>query len=154
MVLRLAYEGDDMWMISSNFYPVSGMSNQVVYKRFRFSSGNQKMAAAQMADAVFQEMESRWRADRMTSFAEEQALYLRVPVGSVSEWLALEKEMKSWSFFDNVSLKGLYLPLVLVEVTYKGGDGDLSSRLLAEGWILNRDLNGNGATLVRAGIHE
>ena len=154
MVLRLVHEGNDMWQISSSFHPSSGMSNQVVHKRFRFSSGDPKMAAAQMSEAVFQEMEARWRSDRMTSFDEKQTLYLRIPVKTLPELLVLEKEMKTWSFFDEVILKGLYLPQVLVEATYKGSDEVLASRLLEEGWRLNKDLTGNGAALTRVNVYE
>ena len=154
MVLRLVSEGNDMWQISSSFYPSAGMSNQVVHKRFRFGAGDQKLAAAQMSNAVFQEMEARWRADRTTSFDEKQTLYLRVPVSSLAEVLSVEKEMKTWSFFDDVTLKGIYLPQVLIEASYKGSEDVLASRLLEEGWRLNKDLTGNGATLTRINAYE
>ena len=154
MVLRLEHEGNDLWQISSRFYPSSGMQNQVVYKKFRFSSGDPKLAAGQMADAVFQDMENQWRADRTSSFADKQTLYLRIPVNSLSEWLALEKEMKTWSFFEDVSLKGLYLPKILVEVTYKGDEDQIVGRLLEQGWRLEKDFTGNGATLTRVSVHE
>ena len=154
MVLRLVHEGDDMWQIGSRFYPTTSMNNQVVQKRFRFASGDQKRAAEQMANAVFQEMESRWRADRTSSLADKQILYLRVPVESLPEWLRLEQEMKTWSFFEEISLKGLYLPQVLVEATYKGDENVVAERLLEQGWRLNKDFTGNGATLTRVSAYE
>ena len=141
MVLRLVYEGNDMWQIGSSFSPSSGMQNQVVQKRFRF-------------DAVFKEMEERWRADRTSSFSDKQTLYLRIPVNSLPEWLRLEQEMKTWSFFEEVALKGLYLPQVLVEATYKGDEDVIASRLRQVGWQMEKDFSGNGATLKRMGGYE
>ncbi len=154
MVLRLTHEGNDMWQIESSFSPSSGMQNQVVQKRFRFSNGDQKLAAGQMADAVFAEMEKRWRADRTTSLSDKQTLYLRIPVNSLPEWLRLEQEMKTWSFFDDVGLKGLYLPQVLVEVAYKGDLDTIASRLREVGWQMEKDFSGNGATLTRMAEYE
>lgn len=154
MILRLVYEGDDMWQIGSSFSPSSGMQSQVVQKRFRFGSGDQKMAAGQMADAVFKEMEDRWRADRTSSFSDKQTLYLRMPVNSLPEWLRLEQEMKTWSFFDEIALKGLYLPQVLVEATYKGDEDIIASRLREVGWQMEKDFSGNGATLKRISSYE
>lgn len=154
MVLRLEFEENDMWGIRSSFYPATGMQNQVVYKRFRIGSGNPKLAALQMADAVFKEMERRWRENRTSSFADKQTLYLRVNVNSLGEWLALSKAMKTWSFFENITLKGVYLPQVLVEATYKGDEEKIRSDLLDNGWQLIRDFSGNGATLTRIGNDE
>ncbi len=154
MILRLVREEGDMWFMSSSFYPPSGMQNQVVQKRFRFAGGDQKIAAGQMADAMFKEMEERWRADRTSSFSEKQTLYLRIPVNSLSDWLQLEKEMKTWSFFEEVALKGLYLPQVLVEATYKGDDDTIASRLREVGWRMEKDFSGNGATLTRTAAYE
>ncbi|MBQ3696237.1 MAG: DUF2066 domain-containing protein [Alphaproteobacteria bacterium] len=154
MILRLMHEGNDMWQISSSFYPSAGMNGQVVRKRFRFGSGDQKMAAAQMADAVFKDMENRWRSDRSSSLADKQTLYLRVPVDSLPEWLRLEQEMKTWTFFEEIALKGLFLPQILVEATYKGDEETIAQRLLEYGWRLNKDSTGNGATLVRVSAYE
>ena len=154
MVLRLEHEGNDMWQIGSKFYPSSGMQDQVVQKRFRFASGDQKMAAEQMANSIFKEMESHWRSNRMTSLSDKQVLYLRVPVNSLPEWLRLEQEMKTWTFFEEVALKGLFLPQVLVEATYKGDEELVSQRLLENGWRLNKDFTGNGASLTRVNAYE
>ncbi len=149
MVLHLEFEGDNTWKIYSAFYPTTGMQNQVVFKRFRLSGGDSKQAAAQMAAAVFQEMERRWRQDQTISFDEKQTLYLRVNVNSLSDWLVLEKELQGWNFFENVTLKGVYLPQVLLEATFKGDAEKIHSALLANGWQLVRDFSGNGATLTR-----
>ena len=155
MVLRLEFEDNDMWGIRSSFAPSLGMQSQEVYKRFRFNSGDKKIAAYQMASAVFKEMERRWRAERTTNtVADKKTLYLRVSVNSLSDWLALEKEMKTWGFFEDTTLKGLYLPNVLVEATYKNDEYQIRSLLLERGWILTPDSTGNGATLTRAIYNE
>lgn len=154
MVLRLEFEGDDMWGIRSSFYPAAGMQGQVVYKRFRFGSGDQKAAAAQMAGAVFKEMERRWRADRTSSFDDKQTLYLRVSVDSLADWLALEKERKTWGFFEETTLKGVFLPQVLIEATYKGDEDKIKEDLWNLGWNLDKDFTGNGATLTRIDRNE
>ena len=154
MFLRLKHEEGDMWQISSDFYPANYMENQRVTKRFRFASGSSKAAALQMAEAVFSEMEARWRADRTSSLNTQNSLYLRVIVNSLQEWLALEKEMKNWSFLESISLRGVYLPRVLVEVSYKTTEGEVAERLKNLGWQLDKDLIGNGATLKRGNIYE
>ena len=154
MVLRFVQEGEDMWRVESDFYPMTGMQNQIIQKRFRFANGDLKLALGQMADAMFKEMENRWRADRTTSLSDKQVLYLRVSVQSLSDWLRLEKEMKTWNFLEETALKGLYLPQVLVEATYKGSEDDLVDKLLGQGWRLNKDFSGNGATLTRIGTYE
>lgn len=154
MVLHLEFEGEDTWKIYSSFYPSAGMQNQVVYKRFRYGMSDSKQAAAQMAASVFQEMERRWREDRTSSLDDKQTLYLRVRVNSLAEWLALEKEMKTWNFFENLTLKGVYLPQVLVEATYKGNEDKIQSDLLNHGWQLTRDFSGNGATLTKVNTYE
>ena len=86
--------------------------------------------------------------------ADKKTLYLRVSVNSLSDWLALEKEMKTWGFFEDTTLKGLYLPNVLVEATYKNDEYQIRSLLLERGWILTPDSTGNGATLTRAIYNE
>ena len=154
MLLRLSREEDDMWMISNGFYPTTSMDNQIVRKKFRMSGTNQTAAASQMGQAVFQEMESRWREDKTSTTTEKQVLYLRVPVQSLAEWHAIEKQMQGWSFFEKVTMRGLYLPQILVEVFYKGDVEDIERKLLRQGWRLNRDLTGNGGTLSREIVYE
>lgn len=154
MILQLMAEGNDIWQITSSFYPTSGMQNQVIYKRFRYSSGDPKVAAGQMANVVFSEMESKWRGDKMSSLADKQTLYLRITVDSLAEWLRLDQEMKDWTFFEETELRGLYLPQVLVDVTYKGDLNVLSERLLALGWQLNKDTTGNGGSLKKVNVYE
>jgi len=154
MVLTLEFEQNDMWGIRSSFVPASGMQNQEIYKRFRFSSGDEKMAAYQMADAVFKEMERRWRMERTSNFEDKKMLYLRVSVNSLEEWLVLEKEIQNWGFFEATNLKGIYLPNVLIEASYKGETENVRAQLLERGWLLNLDMTGNGATLTKAAYYE
>ena len=68
--------------------------------------------------------------------------------------MAVEKEMKTWNFFENLILKGVYLPQVLLEATYKGDENKMQSDLLNHGWQLTRDFSGNGATLTRVEKYE
>jgi len=154
MVLRLEYEGNDFWQISSSFYPEKGMQHQKVVKRFKFSSGDASLAAAQMAEAVFKSMEASWRTETMSSLADDQTLYLRIRVNSLSDWLAVESEMKTWNFFENYTLKGLFLPQILVEVTYKEDLGTIQQKLQERGWLFNQEASGSSATLTRIQEYE
>ena len=154
MLLKLTQESEDVWRIETSFYPATSMENQRVYKKFRFSGNDVKAAAVEMTHAVFNEMEARWRADRTNNFEEKKVLYLRIPVQSLSEWLELEKQMKNWSFFESAEMRGLYLPQVLVEVSYKTDIETITSRLGGYGWQLHLDATGNGASLTRGGSHE
>ena len=99
MILRLEFENNDMWGIRSSFVPAVGMQSQVVYKRFRFKSGDPKIAASQMAESVFKEMERRWRVEQTSHLEDKKTMYLRVHVGSLSEWLALKKKFKHGAFW-------------------------------------------------------
>jgi len=154
MILRLEHEGDDFWQISSSFYPEKNMQHQKVVKRFKFSSGDSSLAAAQMADAVFKSMEASWRTDTMSSLADDQTLYLRIRVNSLSDWLVVENEMKAWSFFEQYTLKGLFLPQILVEATYKGDLETIQQKLQERGWLFNRDASGTSGTLTRIQEYE
>ena len=154
MFLRLQHVGEDMWKISSSFQPSSNMQGQALTKRFRFSSGDPKQASMQMADSVFKEMETRWRGERTSSLNQQNTLYLRISVDSLGEWLELEKEMKEWSFLEQVSLRGIYLPQVLVEISYKNDEDEVVRRLSNLGWYLEKDFSGNGGTLKRRKLYE
>ena len=154
MFLRLQHEGGDMWQISSSFYPSNNMDGQALIKRFRFSSGDPKQASLQMAEALFEEMEARWREDRTTSLNKQNTLYLRVSVNSLQEWLTLEKEMREWSFLEQVSLRGIYLPQILMEISYKNGEDEVIKRLSDLGWYLEKDFSGSGGTLKRRIVYE
>ncbi len=154
MVLYLTPESEDVWQIYNAFYPAAGMENQVVHKRFRFAYGDKQVAAEKMAEAVFSEMESRWRDEKTSSLSEDKTLYLRIKAESLPEWLQLEKEMKKWELFETFSLKGLYLPQVLVEAKYKGAEYQLEEKLKEQGWRLEKDFRGNGATLTKVNQYE
>lgn len=153
-LLTLMQEEGDLWQMNIVFYPSDKMQNQTVLKKFRFSAGHPVAAADQMAKAVFKEMEHRWRQDENSSLNKDRTLYLRVPVASLAEWKKLEKQMKNWSFFEKISLKGIYLPQVLLEVVYKDNLGEVEQKLLAYGWRLNKDFMGNGATLTKVTYYE
>lgn len=154
MVLHLEDEGDEVWGVRSEFYPAAGMQGQVVYKQFHFGKGDLKKGSLDMAEALFNEMERRWRIERTSSLAGKQNLYLRVNVDSLSDWLALEEERKGWSFFENTTLKGVFLPLILIEATYKGDEEKIRTELLNHGWLLEKDFTGNGATLTKVQANE
>ena len=154
MILRLEFQGGTIWEISSSFYPSSGMKGQEVRKQFDFNSQDIKRAAVFMSEAVFKEMEQRWRHDRTSSFDDKQTLYLRVNVDSLADWLALEQERKSWTFFEETTLKGVFLPLVLIEATYKGDEEKIQTQLLNNGWQLEKDFSGDGATLTKVENNE
>ena len=154
MFLTMSDNSDNTWTMETSFAPAADMEQQQVVKKFKMSSNDVQVAAGQMADLVFEEMENRWRNERTDRFQEKQVLYLRVPVNSLAEWQRLEKQMKSWTFFDSVEMKGLYLPQVLVEAVYQGDVDTIAQKLSAYGWQLDRDFTGNGATLVRKVVYE
>ena len=154
MLLQMEPESADTWVMKTSFLPRASMENQAMTKRFKMSGGDMQVAAGQMSNAVFTEMESRWRNDRTDRFQEKQVLYLRVPVNSLSEWQRLEQQMKSWTFFDKLEMRGLYLPMVLLEGVYQGDENDIADKLASYGWQLNKDFSGNGATLSRRIVYE
>ena len=154
MLLQMEPESADTWIMNTSFLPRASMEKQIIVKKFKMSGGDMQVASGQMAGAVFTEMESRWRNDRTDRFQEKQVLYLRVPVNSLAEWQRLEQQMKSWTFFDKLEMRGLYLPQVLLEAVYQGDENDIADKLASYGWQLNKDSSGNGATLTRRIVYE
>ncbi len=154
MLLRMEENEGGYWTISSSFYPQRMMESQTVYKKFKSDSSNKQAVASYMSKAVFQEMESKWRQNKTDSLNGKQVLYLRVPVSSLEEWHQIEKQINGWSFFDSVVLRGIYLPQVLVEVSYKSSISDVEQQLFKLGWKLTPDASGNGAMLTRRIVYE
>ena len=68
--------------------------------------------------------------------------------------VGLEKEIQTWRFLDAATLKGMYLPNVLIEASYVDSEDQVRTNFLERGWILNRDMLGNGATLTKAAYYE
>jgi len=154
MLLRIEEDAGGYWTISSSFYPQRMMESQAIYKKFRTESSDKQAVASYMSNAVFQEMESRWRQNKTDSLNGKQILYLRVPVSSLEEWHQIEKQINGWSFFDSAVLKGIYLPQVLVEVSYKGTIEEIEQKLFRMGWKLTPDASGNGGMLTRRIVYE
>ena len=106
------------------------------------------------ADALFKSMEANWRNETTSSLSSDQTLYLRIAVDSLEDWLAVEKEIKTWAFFEKNTLRGVFLPQVLVEVVYNEELSSIQQKLRERGWHLNPDFSGAGATLTRIYTNE
>ena len=154
-ILRMHPETQDgVILMDSSIWPEIDMASQMVFKRFRLSSGPMVPASVDMAKTIFETMAEHWRSGNMSRLDDSQVIYARVPVSSLQEWQSIEKEMSSWKFLDNAIVRGAYLPQMLVELSFSQNVEDIKRALAERGWVLTLDFTGSGASLVKGGNGE
>jgi len=155
MILRMRTEPlEQSVLVDSSFWPTQDMGSQIVFKRFRLGQTPLNDASVQMSQAIFDMMASNWRKDHMAKFDGEKTLYARIPVSSLKEWQDLEREMDKWHFIKKIVVRGVYLPQMLVELSFTQDIGELKQEFNTRGWQLNLDFTGSGASLTKGAINE
>ena len=101
-------------------------NDQTVFRRFEAqASGSRDMLLDQAAKSIAGEAEGGWKQQNIFERGVEQRIVVRIPIGSLGDWLSIRKRLDGIAAVKELSVMQLSVNRVDVELAYLGSADQL-----------------------------
>lgn len=132
----------NVYKVQAKSYPENATGEADVLFAVSSASPNVPAVMTQILKKTAGEMEKKWRAAQTQQSDQKGDLTIIFPINGLGEWTAIEKQLKSLPFIDQVTVQALHKNQVFVKLSYAGSTDAVVRKMDRAGFQLKSGYDG------------
>lgn len=116
LLVRVTKTGN-IYKVQAKSYPQNTTSADVLFA-VSSNAANIPAVMTQILKKTAGELEKKWRQNQTALTDQRGDMTIVIPINGLSEWMAIEKQIKSLPFLDKVQVQALHKNQVFLKITY------------------------------------
>lgn len=131
----------NIYKVQAKSYPQNTSGADVLFA-VSSNAANIPAVMTQILKKTAGELEKKWRQNQTALTDQRGEMTVIIPINGLSEWVAIEKQIKSLPFLDKVKVQALHKKQVFLRITYADTLDNIVRKMDKAGFSLKSEYDG------------